>query len=296
MDPIDVTTKARNTIFYLTNRWSPTQVTPRLSRGTGIMFPLWRVAGDLRPLLRPAKYSNPLQRHGTLLLQRLVQLSFAPPSYHHWMHATRTSINGYFTPPGAFESFRTFPLPNGYFLLSSIKMSPILSLYKYFPSLHTIHQKPSHLSLSVSLFLPLMLVRNGSRNEAVLEGASASPSTRIGRSNSQRAGSSGTSTDRGERIDCSSPGSLRAGSYHHGFSIRCLCSLSAIISWPIIPVILLRLYYGWGCVWVCALLCVWIIWSSDVIWFSADDLNLKINSHIGRWAAVERLIRLSYWA
>ncbi|RRT66160.1 hypothetical protein B296_00035244 [Ensete ventricosum] len=37
----------------------------------------------------------------TLLPQRLVQLSFAPPSDHHWMHATRTSINGYFTPPGA---------------------------------------------------------------------------------------------------------------------------------------------------------------------------------------------------
>lgn len=197
------------------------------------------------------KYSNPLERHGTLLLQRLVQLSFAPPSYHHWMQATRTSINGYFTPLGAFESFRTFPLPNGYFLLSSIKMPPILSLYKYLPSLHTIHQKPSHLSLPVSLFLPLVLVRNGSRNEAVLEGASASPSTRIGHSNSQRAGSSGTSTDRGERIDCRSPGSLRAGSYHHGFSIRCLCSLSAIISWPIIPVIPLRLYYGRGCVWVC---------------------------------------------
>ncbi|RZS07239.1 hypothetical protein BHM03_00038035 [Ensete ventricosum] len=49
------------------------------------------MAGDLRPSLRVSKYSNPLQSAtATLLPQRLVQLSFAPPSDHHWMHATRT--------------------------------------------------------------------------------------------------------------------------------------------------------------------------------------------------------------
>ncbi|RWW33452.1 hypothetical protein GW17_00001847 [Ensete ventricosum] len=52
------------------------------------------MAGDLRPSLRVSKYSNPLQSAtATLLPQRLVQLSFAPPSDHHWMHATLMKLS-----------------------------------------------------------------------------------------------------------------------------------------------------------------------------------------------------------
>ncbi|CAL9122106.1 unnamed protein product, partial [Musa textilis] len=83
------------------------------------------------------------------------------------------------------------------------------------------------LSLSLSLCGTGVSERNGSIDH---EGTSASSAACIDRSRSC-AGSSSASADHGERIDRSGPWPLCAGSYHHGFSARCLDSLSAILSW-----------------------------------------------------------------